>query len=180
LSVPAYKVLLVGDANVGKSSLIRRMVLGEFDPNYTATIGVDLSAIAINVDPITPVILTAIDLGGQEDFSKLRTQYYKGAHYAILVYDIANRDSFDHIPIWIQGLVANVELRGKQTFPCMLVGNKSDMNSMREVTIVEGRLIANSRGWPFYEASAKSGDKVSEIFHRIAKYLFAEYPPVRK
>ncbi|MFW9802852.1 MAG: Rab family GTPase [Candidatus Thorarchaeota archaeon] len=178
--MPAYKVLLVGDANVGKSSLIRRMVLGEFDPDYTAMIGVDLSAIAINVDPITPVILTAIDLGGQEDFSKLRTQYYKGAHYAIMVYDISNRDSFDHIPVWIHGLMTNVELRDKQTFPCMLVGNKSDMDSEREITAVEGRLLANSRGWPFYEASAKSGDNVDGIFLRIAKYLFAKYPPVRK
>ena len=156
------------------------MVLGEFDPDYIATIGVDLSAIAINVDPITPVILTAIDLGGQEDFSRLRTQYYKGAHYAIMVYDISNRTSFDHIPDWIYGLMMNVELRDKQTFPCMLVGNKSDMNSEREVTIVEGRLVANSRGWPFYEASAKSGSNVDEIFLRIAKYLFAKYPPVRK
>lgn len=180
MSVPAYKVLLVGDANVGKSSLIRRMLLGEFDPDYTTTIGVDLSAIAINVDPITPVILTAIDLGGQEDFSKLRTQYYKGAHYAIMVYDIGNRNSFDHIPAWIHGLMTNVELRDKQTFPCMLVGNKSDMDSEREITVVEGRLVANSRGWPFYEASAKSGDNVNEIFLRIAKYLFAKYPPVRK
>ncbi|MFW9890076.1 MAG: Rab family GTPase, partial [Candidatus Thorarchaeota archaeon] len=141
---------------------------------------VDLSAIAINVDPITPVILTAIDLGGQEDFSKLRTQYYRGAHYAIMVYDIANRDSFDHIPVWIHALVTNVVLRDKQTFPCMLVGNKSDMNSQREVTTVEGRLLANSRSWPFYEASAKSGDNVREIFLRIAKLLFAEYPPLRK
>ncbi|MHA2069313.1 MAG: Rab family GTPase, partial [Candidatus Thorarchaeota archaeon] len=111
MSVPAYKVLLVGDANVGKSSLIRRMLLGEFDPDYTATVGVDLSAIAINVDPFTPVILTAIDLGGQEDFSKLRTQYYKGAHYAMLVYDITNRESFKNIPDWIEGLMINVSLR---------------------------------------------------------------------
>lgn len=180
MSVPAYKVLLVGDANVGKSSLIRRMLLGEFDPDYTATIGVDLSAIAINVDPITPVILTAIDLGGQEDFSKLRTQYYKGAHYAIMVYDIATRSSFEHIPDWIDGLMINVDLRDKETFPCMLVGNKCDMRHEREVTVVEGRVIANSKGWPFYEASAKSGTNVNEIFLRIAKYLFAKYPPVRK
>jgi GTPase SAR1 family protein len=62
----------------------------------------------------------------------------------------------------------------------MLVGNKCDMHHEREVTIVEGRLIANSRGWPFYEASAKDGTKVNEIFLRIAKHLFAKYPPVRK
>lgn len=175
-----YKVLLVGDANVGKSSLIRRMLLGEFDPDYTATIGVDLSAIAINVDPITPVIITAIDLGGQEDFSKLRTQYYKGAHFAILVYDIANRESFDNIPDWIEGLMINVDLRDKQKFPCMLVANKSDRQTDRKVTVVEGRLLADARGWPFFEASAKTGENVNEIFLRIAKHLFAQYPPVRK
>jgi len=180
LSVPVYKVLLVGDANVGKSSLIRRMLLGEFDPDYTATIGVDLSAIAINVDPITPVIITAIDLGGQEDFGKLRTQYYKGAHFAIFVYDVANRESFEHIPDWAEGLMINVELRDKQRFPCMLVGNKVDIIEERSVTTMEGRLLANRKGWPFYEASAKTGAYVNDIFLRIAKHLFSLFPPIRK
>jgi small GTP-binding protein len=178
--VPAYKVLLVGDANVGKSSLIRRMVLGEFDPDYTATIGVDLSAMAINVDPITPVIITAIDLGGQEDFSKLRTLYYQGAHYAMLVYDITNRASFNNIPDWIEGLLINVSLRDGKNFPCMLVANKVDKEKARVVRSAEGRILADSREWPFYEASAKTGENVDKMFLRIAKYLFALYPPVRK
>jgi small GTP-binding protein len=178
--VPAYKVLLVGDAHVGKSSLIRRMVLGEFDPDYTATVGVDLSAIAINVDPITPVILTAIDLGGQEDFSMLRTQYYKGAHYAMLVYDITNRVSFTNIPDWIEGLIINVSSRDRKGFPCMLVANKVDRIDARAVTSAEGRILADERELPFYEASAKTGENVNEMFKRIAKHLFALYPPVRK
>ncbi|MHA2070952.1 MAG: Rab family GTPase [Candidatus Thorarchaeota archaeon] len=177
--MPAYKVLLVGDANVGKSSLIRRMVLGEFDPDYTATVGVDLSAIAINVDPITPVILTAIDLGGQEDFSRLRTLYYQGAHFAMMVYDITNQASFTNIPDWIEGLMINVSLRDGKNFPCMLVANKVDKEGDRVVQSAEGRILADSRGWPFYEASAKTGKNVEEMFLRIAKHLYSSYPPVR-
>ncbi len=179
MSVPVYKVLLVGDANVGKSSLIRRILLGEFDPDYTATVGVDLSAIAINVDPFTPVIITAIDLGGQEDFGRLRTQYYKGAHYAMLVYDITSRDSFKHIPDWIEGLLVNVSLRASKNFPCMLVANKVDRETDRAVKSAEGRILADSREWPYYEASAKTGKNVNEMFLRIAKHLYSTYPPVR-
>ncbi len=73
MSIPVYKVLLIGEPNAGKSSLIRRLLLQEFDENYIATTGVDLSAVAVNVDAFTPVILTVIDLGGQEDFNSLRT-----------------------------------------------------------------------------------------------------------
>jgi small GTP-binding protein len=79
-----YKVLLVGDPNVGKSSIIRRLLLDDFDETYNATIGVDLSAVALTIEAITPVILTVIDLGGQAGFTELRSQYYKGAHFAVL------------------------------------------------------------------------------------------------
>ena len=68
MTVPAFKVLLVGDPNVGKSSLIRRILLGEFDETYHATVGVDLSAVVIETEPSKPCILTVIDLGGQKAF----------------------------------------------------------------------------------------------------------------
>jgi Ras-related protein Rab-8A len=155
------------------------MLLDDFDPDYTATVGVDLSAIAINVDPITPVILTAIDLGGQEDFGKLRTQYYKGAHYALLVYDVTKRVSFVNIPDWIEGLMINVSLRDGQDFPCMLVANKVDKIDEQEVPPAEGRILADKREWPFFETSAKTGQNVYELFLRIAKHLYFSYPPIR-
>ena len=85
MSVHTFKVLLVGEPNVGKSSLIRRILLGEFDEEYMTTIGVDLSAVVIETGHGSPVILTVIDLGGQKEFSNLRTHYYKDAHHSVLV-----------------------------------------------------------------------------------------------
>ncbi len=182
LSVPVYKVLLIGEPNVGKSSIIRHLLLGEFDENYHATPGVDLSAVALNVDPITPVILTTIDLGGQSDFGALRTQYYRGAHYSILVYDISDRDSFECLPSWYAGILQNIGTPGssKDNLPGVLIGNKCDLEDDRQVSSKDGRIYAELIGWQFYEASAKTGENIKEIFTRIAKDLFAKFPPLSK
>lgn len=179
LAVAAYKVLLVGDASVGKSSLIRRLLLDEFDEEYTATVGVDLSAVALNIDTFTPVILTVIDLGGQASFDELRTKYYKGAHYAILVYDITAMKTFESIPYWLEGLTESIKTIDGRTLPCILLGNKADMTHQREVIPAVGSNFADSHGFPFYETSAKTGFNVKDIFLRIARSLYATYPPVR-
>jgi len=177
LSVPVYKVLLIGNANTGKSSLIRRLILDEFDESYCATVGVDLSAIAVNVDAFTPVILTVIDLGGQEDFTALRSQYYKGAHFVTLVYDVSDRDSFEALPEWYRGLLVALDGETGKQLPGALVGNKSDREESRQVSSAEGRVHADSLGWPFFEASAKTGENVQDVFTRIAKELYGRHPP---
>lgn len=177
MSVPVYKVLLIGNANTGKSSLIRRLILDEFDESYCATVGVDLSAIAVNVDAFTPVILTVIDLGGQEDFTALRTQYYKGAHFVILVYDISDRESFEALPEWYQGLLVALDSETGKQLPGALVGNKSDREEDRQVSSADGRIYADSLGWPFFEGSAKTGENVRDVFTRIAKELYGRHPP---
>jgi len=172
--------LLVGEPNVGKSSIIRQLLLGEFDENYRATAGVDLSAVALNVDPFTPVILTIIDLGGQEDFGALRTQYYRGAHYSVLVYDISRRDTFECLPTWYAGILQNIGASGssKDTLPGILIGNKCDLESEREVNSKDGRLYADLIGWQFFESSAKTGENLKEIFTRISKELYSKFPPL--
>lgn len=179
MTVPVYKLLLVGNANVGKSSLIRRVLLGEFDPAYCATAGVDLSAIAINVDAFTPVILTCIDLGGQEDFSALRTQYYKGAHSALLVFDVTSRESFESLPSWHRGLESTLSSVEKRDLRGFVVANKVDMSDKR-VTSLEALRFSESIGWPYIETSAKTGLNVDGLFKRVAKTLFTQYPPMRR
>ncbi len=182
MSVPVYKVLLVGDPNVGKSSIIRHLTIGEFDETYHATAGVDLSAVAVNVDPITPVILTVIDLGGQSDFGDLRTQYYRGAHYCILVYDISKKLTFESLPNWHSGIIENIGpiSSTKGSLPGILVGNKSDLEDSRQVTSMDARIYADIIGWQFYETSAKTGQNIESIFNQISKELYARYPPLNR
>ncbi|MCF2137622.1 MAG: GTP-binding protein [Candidatus Thorarchaeota archaeon] len=178
MPVPVYKVLLVGDANVGKSSLIRRVLLDEFDPNYKATVGVDLSAAALNIDPFTPVILTLIDLGGQADFRELRTQYYKGAHAVIFVYDVSDRSTFDSLERWIYGVQENITTReGRELIP-LLIANKIDQSETREVSPDEGHSFAERWDFRYGEASAKDGTNVHSLFLDLAKSIYDAYPPV--
>ena len=122
MSVQAFKVLLIGDPNVGKSSLIRRMLLGEFDEEYQTTVGVDLSAVVIEIKPGSPVILTVIDLGGQKEFSDLRTHYYRDAHYTVLVYDISKRETFDSLPGWLSGMGVALNRQYGQAFHGVSIG----------------------------------------------------------
>ena len=177
VTVPVYKVLLVGEANVGKSSLIRRLIMDDFDEQYCATVGVDLSAVAINIDPVTPVILTVIDLGGQSEFSSLRTQYYKGAHYVVLVYDMSKRDSFENLHFWYEGLMEHLSAERGTSLPGVVFANKADLKDVRDVTSAEGRIYADSLSWPYRETSAKSGLNVQESFVEIAKILYSKKPP---
>jgi small GTP-binding protein len=174
MGVSNFKVILVGDPNVGKSSLIRRLLLGEFDEDYRATVGVDLSAAIIELPNHAPVILTLVDLGGQKEFSNLRTHYYKDAHFAILVYDISNRDSFEVLPNWHDGMVLALNRAHKAISPGMILGNKADMETERTVSKDEGQNYAKSLEWSCVETSAKTGLNVEQVFSWIARHLIGE------
>ncbi len=177
MTIPVYKVLLVGSSSVGKSSIIRRLLLGEFDDDYTATVGVDLSAVPMNIDAFTPVILTVIDLGGQADFSHLRTQYYKGSHFPILVYDISNRESFESLEDWHDGLMEHIGQLRSSPLLGIVIGNKADLEDRRVVSQLEGRQFAEKIGWVFFETSAKNGQNIEVVFGNVAKECFTRHPP---
>ena len=158
-----FKYIIIGDAYVGKSNLLLRYAYGNFNPEYQLTIGVEFAAKNLKIRDQTYRI-QIWDTAGSENFLSITRSYYKSSVCALVVYDISNRDSFNHIGTWID----ECKNQTAQTIFFVLVGNKSDLNDKRQVDKEEGQELADKYGIPFYEASAKTGDNVNEIFYNSA------------
>ena len=158
-----YKYIIIGDAYVGKSNLLLRYAHGQFRPDYQLTIGVEFGAKNIKIrDKIYRIQIW--DTAGTESFRSVTRGYYKSSACALLVYDIANRESFNNIETWIE----DCKNQSPKTIYFVLVGNKSDLEDKRKVNTEEGQQLADKYGIPFYEASAKTGKNVEEIFYNSA------------
>ena len=155
-----FKLIVVGDQNTGKSSILNRFNTNNFDDNYHSTIGLDFSNKNITIHD-QDVRLILYDTAGQEKFRSLIPMYIREAQIILLVYDISNRRSFDNIPSWFSE-VLNVK-NDEAVFS--LIGNKIDLSDKREVTYDEGKKLANEKNMFFEEVSAKSGKNIMEFFN---------------
>ena len=126
------KYIIIGDAAVGKSNLLLRFSQDDFKSEYQLTIGVEFGAKNLDIDN-KKYRLQIWDTAGQENYRSITRAYYKNSVCAILVYDISNRDSFEHISSWIEDCLA----QSPKTVFMVLVGNKSDLNEKRKVTFEE-------------------------------------------
>lgn len=154
------KAVIIGDSGVGKTSLLHRFSSSEWNPHYIATIGVDFKALTIERNAkIVKVQLW--DTAGQERFRTITHAYYRGAHCVLMVYDVTNRESLEHLQFWMK----DVQRYANSGTPMVLVGNKSDMVRHRVVPPEEGRAVADAMGCAAYiETSAKDSDRVDEAF----------------
>ena len=164
--IPKYKIIFLGDQNTGKSCILNRFVEDKFDDKYQATIGLDFQSKNVKIDN-QDVHLLLYDTAGQEKFRSLIPMYTREANIIILVYDITIKESFNHIPDWINGLT-NVKF--DDVIFC-LVGNKIDLEEKREVTRDEGKKFAEEKKYIFEEISAKTAENFPEFFY---KQLFEE------
>jgi len=158
------KVVMVGDSGVGKSSLLKRFASREFTGDYISTIGVDFEIKTLEIDGKT-VKLQIWDTAGQERFQNITTSYYRGAHCIILVYDITQLETFQHVHKWHRQINehsnANVQI--------LLIGNKSDLTENRQVPYEEAEQMAQNLGISVFETSAKDAINVDQAFYHIAK-----------
>ena len=159
----SFKYIIIGDAYVGKSNLLLRYAHGEFKPDYQLTIGLEFAAKNVKIRDKTYRI-QIWDTAGSENFRSITRNYYKSSVCALVVYDISNRESFNHIGTWIE----ECKNQTAKTIFFVLVGNKSDLKDKRQVETEEGQELAEKYGFPFYEASAKTGYNVNEIFYNSA------------
>ena len=169
-SLDVLKFLLIGDSNVGKSCLLLRYVDDTFTPSFISTIGIDFKVKTIQLTNGKDVKLQIWDTAGQERFRTITSAYYRGAMGLIIVYDVTNRESFDHLPYWMEEVQANANRDPVK----VMVGNKSDMIDKRIIGETQGRTYAQQRGYLFSETSAKSGKNVKELFCELAEKVYAK------
>eukprot|EP01062_Namystynia_karyoxenos_P029611 TRINITY_DN2222_c0_g1_i1.p1 TRINITY_DN2222_c0_g1~~TRINITY_DN2222_c0_g1_i1.p1 ORF type:complete len:254 (+),score=93.14 TRINITY_DN2222_c0_g1_i1:80-763(+) len=163
-----YKVILIGDSGVGKSNIMSRFAKDTFSRNHETTIGVDfLTKDLLHNDKEIKVQIW--DTAGQERFKAISRSLYVGAKGAMLVYDITNRESFDHIPNWYRDIK---EHSYDQTWPVMmLIGNKCDLKPLRAVAQEEAQRFAAEHGISVMETSALDKTNIDEAFAFLVKHM---------
>ena len=168
VSVTRHKIIFVGDAGVGKTTVIARIMDSPFSEVYEPSIGVDFMSKSIKYRGQN-IKLQIWDTAGQEKYKGLIPSYVRNSSIVFLVYDISSKSSFDNIPKWISFI------RSIENTTLILCGNKIDLEN-REVTKEEGEALAQKEGIAFYETSAKTGDGVKNMFYKSVSDLpvFAE------
>lgn len=158
------QVVVIGGGGVGKSALTVQFIQGHFIDEYDPTIEDSYRKECI-VDG-EPVSLDILDTAGQEEYSAMREQYMRTGMAFLLVYSVTSRSSFEETQAFHKQIL---RIKDTEKFPVVLAGNKSDLESEREVTFEEGQRAANLIGIPFFETSAKNRVNVEEAFLTLTK-----------
>lgn len=161
-----FKVLLIGNSSVGKSSLLLRFVDNAWSDLFVPTIGVDFKIKTMTIDSKN-VKLQIWDTAGQERFKNITASYYRGAHGILVVYDITDMESFKNINNWL----IEIEKNANKNVYKILIGNKCDLEEKRTVSTQQGKELAETYGMQFIETSAKSNTNVSEAFELLGKEI---------
>ncbi|XP_004455731.1 ras-related protein Rab-42 [Dasypus novemcinctus] len=167
-----FRVALLGDAAVGKTALLRRYVAGapgapgpEAEPEPVPTVGVEFYSRALQLPAGPRVKLQLWDTAGQERFRCITRSFYRNMVGVLLVFDVTNRKSFEHIRDWHQEVMAT---QGPNKAVFLLVGHKSDLQSTRHVSAQEAEELAASLGMAFVETSAQNNSNVDLAFNTLA------------
>ena len=167
-----YKIIVVGDGAVGKTSLIKQHVQKSFDKNYIPTVGVNIAKhtakLVLKSGEEKEIVLMFWDIAGQPQFYMLHKVYYNGANGIIFVYDVTRADTFSNIKNWHKECVKY----GLGDVPAILVGNKIDLEGQRRIIEPMAQSLAKQLGVDYFEASAESGEGVAEIFNKIVELIY--------
>jgi len=162
-----FKLVLLGESAVGKSSLVLRFVKDQFDDYRESTIGAAFLTQTVALDDGTTVKFEIWDTAGQERYKSLAPMYYRNANCAVVVYDITQAASLEKARTWIREL----QRQADRSIVIALCGNKSDLSARRQVTEEEAKKYADEEGLMWAETSAKTGEGVADVFNAIAKKL---------
>ena len=167
----SFKMIVIGDAGVGKSCLTAKAVKGIFEEAYSATVGFEFLTFNVKIGDKV-VKLQIWDTCGQEIYRSLISSFYRNASLAMMVYAIDSKESFTHIETWLK----EVKLQSNPDIKIFLIGNKADLDNQREVQTNEAKQFQDENGIHYFsETSAKSGLNAQEVFIEAAKLLYAEH-----
>nr|XP_046249977.1 ras-related protein Rab-19 isoform X1 [Scatophagus argus] len=164
-----FKIILVGDSDVGKTCVVQSFKSGIFIEKQQNTIGVDFTVRTVDIDG-KKVKMQVWDTAGQERFRTITQSYYRSAHGAMVAYDITRRTTFESVPHWIR----EVEQYGAASVLLILIGNKSDLHAERQVLFEDACTLAeNNSVLAALETSAKEAQNVEAAFILMARELLA-------
>jgi Ras-related protein Rab-1A len=161
-----FKVLLLGNSNVGKSSLFLRFVDDIWNDTFVPTIGVDFKIKTFDIDE-KKIKMQIWDTAGQERFKNIIASYYRGAHGILLLYDVTDRDSFKNLNNWL----IEIEKNANKNVLKILIGNKTDLEDKRVISYNQGKEFADNYGLKFIETSVKKNLNVNEAFDTLGREL---------
>lgn len=170
-----FKIILIGDSGVGKSSLLLRLVDMEFDPEFNATIGVDFKIKNLSIDDKI-YKLQIWDSAGQDRFRSITTMYYRNCDGVILMFDVTDKKSFNNIISWL----CEIEKHSKPGIIKILVGSKSDLKYERKVSYEEAREFADNFNISYIETSSKDNKNIEESFILLCKEIRPFYKKIEK
>eukprot|EP01121_Diplochlamys_sp_Union-15-3_P001325 TRINITY_DN11152_c0_g1_i1.p1 TRINITY_DN11152_c0_g1~~TRINITY_DN11152_c0_g1_i1.p1 ORF type:complete len:215 (+),score=36.26 TRINITY_DN11152_c0_g1_i1:102-746(+) len=165
-----FKFIIVGTVGVGKSCLMLQFTEQLFQDDYDLTVGVEFGTYVTNIED-HQVKIQIWDTAGQESYRSITKNYYRGAHGILLVYDIANRSSFNYMNLWL----AEVNEHTDEQRVVMMIGNKCDLIEERVVSTHEGEEFAKKNNILFMETSAKTALNVKEAFMKLSQIIYNEW-----
>ena len=162
-----YKIIIIGDSGVGKSNILGRYLNNEFKQETKSTVGVEFGSKKLKVSGIN-IKLQIWDTAGQERYRAITSAYYKGSKGCFIVYDITSTQSFDDVEKWYEEIIKITE----KGISLILVGNKSDLESERKVTVEMGQNKAKNLNCPFFETSALNNTHIDTVFQTISEDIY--------
>jgi len=168
-----FKMILVGDSGVGKTNILSRYVNNEFSETTKSTVGVELGYKIEEINN-TKVKVQIWDTAGQERYKSITNTYYKGAKGALIVYDISRKESFLNVDKWI----ADLKEFGEENVCILLIGNKCDLENMRQVSTDDVSKKAQQYNIGFCETSALSAKNIDFAFQKLIKLVAEKMPHI--
>ncbi|KAH7649656.1 hypothetical protein FG379_000916 [Cryptosporidium bovis] len=164
-----FKFIVIGDAGSGKSCLLHQFIENKFKKGSSHTIGVEFGSKIITTGG-KKIKLQIWDTAGQERYRSVTRSYYRGAAGALIVYDITNRESYNHLVNWL----ADARTLARVDISIIGVGNKLDLKDKRQVTFLEASRCAQENDILFLETSALTGEGVEEVFVKVTRLILSK------